>query len=173
MCKKYVNAIVDCFEEIISSNSYPAIPVSFQRPFDEIMVDYCDGKYQTGSFKLVTNINILGTADKSNQATHILYRENGALDFIIRLTRCDKDPEKRDYYDLDSFQVNVKQLKDNNQIDGACFSFVNYPRITTVPPLDLQEAGQYVIKLLIKENTEEKYSVQFIKKLTVKASTTD
>lgn len=166
MCKKYINANLISFESIISENETPLV---FRNPFDEIKAQKnSDGTYQIDGFQILSNINILGTDDKDKQKNHILYRDNGALNFIIRLTKCDKDPEKRFYYDLDEFTISIKDLRNAHQVDGACFDFVNYARITKVLGFAVDCPGTYVVKLLIKENTEESYSVQFIKKLSIK-----
>ena len=166
MCKKYVNANLTSFESIVSENETPLV---FRNPFDEIKAQKnVDGSYQINSFQILSNINILGTDDISKKQDHILYRANGELDFIIRLTKCDRDPDKRFYFDLDEFTINIKELRDAHQVDGACFDFANYARITKVLSFAVDCPGTYVVKLLIKENTEEQYSVQFIRKLVIK-----
>ncbi len=167
MCKKYVNANLTCFESVVLENG---VPLAFRNPFDEISAKKSvGGVYQIGGFRILSNINILGTADLEKQKDHILYQENGVLDFTIRLTKCDTDVNGRFYYDLDSFSLNIAELRENHQIDGACFDFVNYARITEVPNFTVDKSGSYVIKLLIKENTEDKPTVQFIRKFFVKA----
>lgn len=166
MCKKYVNANLTCFKSIVMDND---VPLAFRNPFDEVSVEKCsNGMYTVDGFQILSNINILGTADEDKQKDHILYRPNGKLNFVIRLTKCDPDPNKRIYYDLDSFTVDITELRENHQVDGACFDFVNYARITNVPNFKVEKFGSYVVKLLIKENTEQDYSVQFIKKLMIK-----
>ncbi len=164
MCKKYVNVTVDCFGDIESCDLEPIV---FKYPFDKIITDKVCDSYRTKAFHLVTNINVLGTSDETKKKNNVLYMDDGKLDFIVRLTKCDPDTSKRSFYDLDEFQLNVKELRERNKVDGACFEFVNYSQITMVPPIDLQVPGMYVIKVLIKEGKEKDYSVQFIKKLIV------
>lgn len=164
MCKQYVNANVICFGTIISEND---APLAFCNPFDTFHPSKSRNGYELPGFQVMSYINILGTADKEKQSSHILYQENKSLDFILRLTKCDEDPNKRFYYDLDAFQINIKELRENHKVDGACFDFINYARTTNVPSFKVERSGSYVIKLLVKESTDSQYAVQFIKRMQV------
>lgn len=168
MCMKYVNAAIECF---LSVREEKGCPIVFINPFDEILSNKKeDGKFYLPDFKLITNINIIGTADQIKQTDHILYRDGGKLDFIIRLTKCHRDINRRIYYDLDSFSLDIKSLRKSDQMDMACFDFVNYARKTNVLSFGLKENGPYVIKLLIKDEKQgdDEYSVQFMKRLDVR-----
>jgi len=90
------------------------------------------------------------------------------IDFIIRLTKCNKLEEKRLGFDLDCFSINLKEMARCGQIENACFDFMNYTRITNIDQLDLPgESGKYVIKVLVKNSEDQTYTIQLMISLTI------
>lgn len=163
MCMKYVNASAKCFKSItIAGNSV----VSYDIPFTSIRHD--DGvSMSIGKFSVVTNIDFLGTANEEHKSENPL-ESRKTLDFIIRLTKCDTEKEKRLGYDLDSFSINLSDMYDNNQVSMACFGFLNYTRTTNIDRIALPGGtGKYVIKILIKDSLEDDYTIQSMSQLVI------
>lgn len=165
MCMKYINANICCYKSITKASGNL---VSLNAPFDTISV--CDANNNNekviGSFYINTQINILGTSKLEKMNDNILYRR-GTLEVVIRLTKCDKDENKRICCDLDSFEIDLS--KNEDEILKACFEYFNYTRITNVKSLVLPGGtGDYVIKVLVKEASDKEFTIQSMSYFCVK-----
>lgn len=163
MCMKYVNASAKCYKSItVADNSV----VSYDIPFTSIRHD--DGvSMSIGKFAIVTNIDFLGTSNEQHRSENPL-ESRRTLDFIIRLTKCDAEKGKRLGFDLDAFSINLSEMYDNDQVNMACFGFLNYTRTTNVDKIVLPGGtGKYVIKILIKDSTEDDYTIQSMSQLVI------
>lgn len=165
MCMKYVNATITCFKSVIIDNNKI---ISFNAPFESIKSTESENILTVDDFALVTQIDFLGTNNPMHIPDNPLEQKQ-QLDFIIRLTKCDKlDEEKRIGNDLDSFSIDLDDMYNKNQVNLACFGFLNYTRITNIKKLDLPGGtGKYVLKLLIKDSRESEYTIQTMTKLTI------
>ena len=164
MCMKYVNATVTCFKSVTIDNNKI---ISFNAPFKSIKSTVNDNVLIVDNFALVTQIDFLGTSNSSHRPENPLEQKQ-KLDFIIRLTKCDQLEQKRIGKDLDIFSVDLDDMYKKNQVDLACFGFLNYTRITNVTQLDLAGGiGKYVLKILIKPSHEINYTIQAMTKLTI------
>lgn len=160
MCMKYVNATVSCYDSIEKVNNKV---LSLNLPFSTIDVE--DKDPSICSFIVTTAISIRGTNNESERANNPI-ESNTNLDFVIRLTKCDSDINKRRYIDLDRFTIDLQDVK----VSQACFRFVNYSRVTEVERLKLPEGlGKYVIKVLVKksEDSDDKFSIQSMYGITI------
>ena len=155
MCMKYVNATAICYANVVQEKGHAVL---FETPFNELVTIKEGNVRKTVPFFVVTHINVIGTNNEDHKKENIL-EQGGVLDVIIRLTRRSTEEAKRVCVDLDSFSVNLSQ--DNVNIETACYNYLNYPRITLVDNLVLDGGpGSYVIKVLVKRNTDEKYTIQ-------------
>lgn len=162
MCMKYVNANVACFDGVIYNGDSL---ISYNTPFNVMCAKEKSGKIYVASFKVVTQICFRGTNDEAHKANNVL-EQNKTIDICIRLTKCDRDPSKQLYLDLDKFSINLDGT--NPKRETACFDFLNYTRVTNVPEIELAAGyGKYVIKVLIKESTDEAYFVQSLTSLKI------
>lgn len=164
MCKKNVNAIIRCYKSITTVDNNI---MSYDIPFKSIKHDTNSSIMSVSDFNVVCQIDFLGTADDSHKKNNPL--ENKAtLDFILRLTKCSSDESKRLGYDLDNFSIDLNQMYQASQVDTACFDFLNCIRTTRVDRLELPGGtGKYVLKLLIKDATEDEYSIQTMSSLII------
>lgn len=156
MCMKYLNATTCCYESVTLKGEKP---ISFNRPFNRIIATkQVDGTFAISGFSIVTQMSLLGTNTEANKAVNII-EQQGCIDVIIRLTKCDVDAEKQLARDLDIFKINIKEM--SNQIDRACYSFLNYTRITEISDVKLDAGiGNYVIKVLVKNEVDDNYTIQ-------------
>lgn len=164
MCKKYVNVSSRCYKSITSiENSV----VSYDVPFVSIRHDNGANGVTINKFAIVTSIDFLGTNNETHRKENPLECKQ-TLDFIIRLTKCSSEEGKRIGYDLDSFSINLGEMYEKEQVNKACFDFLNYTRTTKVDNLDLPGGvGKYVIKVLIKDSKEKEYTIQAMSQLIV------
>ena len=164
MCMKYVNATSTFFKSITIENNKI---ISFNAPFNNIKsTDEKSGLY-IDNFAIVTQIDFLGTNNHLHVAENPLEQKR-TIDFIIRLTKCDKLEERRIGFDLDAFSINLAEMYEKEQVDLACFGFLNYTRITNVDQLDLPGGiGTYVVKVLAKDSEDKEYSIQSMTKLII------
>lgn len=164
MCMKYVNASARCYKSITSVGNNV---VSYDIPFTSIRHDNESDLISIGKFSIITNIDFLGTSVEEHKKDNPL-ESRKTLDFIIRLTKCSNDVEKRIGYDLDCFSIDLNEMYETGQVNTACFDFLNYTRTTNVDKLDLPGGvGKYVIKVLIKDSEEKDYTIQAMSQLIV------
>lgn len=167
MCMKNLNINTCCYKNVTMQNE---TVLSFDRPITGVVFDKTlDGKLIADSFFVETKINILGTNNEDHKADNLL-EQRKSLDFIIRLTKRDKDPEKQIYKDLDTFTIHLSQME--SAIEQACFPFFNYTRVTRVKDLELDGgAGSYILKVLVRESgTSDKMIIQSMNIITMFAS---
>lgn len=166
MCMKYTNIAVSCYQSVaMLDNSI----VSLNCPFDKITIEPNDDVVSIGNFFVVTHINLLGTNDEKNKS-HSVLEKGENLDVIVRLTKCDIDENNQRYIDLDCFTVDLQSEENRKNIHRACFSYFNYKRITKIEPIKLPlGTGTYVIKVLVKESSQEdtNYTIQSMSHLSI------
>lgn len=164
MCMKYINATATFFKSITIENNKI---ISFNAPFSSIKSTDEKSGLSIDDFAIVTQVDFLGTNNPSHVVENPLEQKK-MIDFVIRLTKCDKLEEKRIGFDLDSFTINLAEMYEKEQVDLACFGFLNYTRITNVDHLDLPGGtGKYVVKVLAKDSGGKEYSIQSMTKLII------
>lgn len=156
MCMKNLNVTTCCYKNVTTKENRI---VSFDEPFTGLVLNKTlDCKLTTGPFVVATQINIMGTNQESHKQDNPL-EQRKSLDFVIRLTKRDRDPEKQLGVDLDAFTIDLQDL--DSSIDQACYSFFNYTRVTRVKDLELiGGTGHYVVKVIVKESSSEKWIFQ-------------
>jgi len=152
---KNLNVNACCYRNVSTQDNQV---ISYDQPFTGLKVsqksDNC--KFTTGSFAVVTQINMMGTNQEAHKVENPV-EQRKSLDFIIRITKRDKNPEKQIGIDLDSFTIDLSQ----SSIEHACYPFFNYTRVTRVQDLELVGGtGFYIIKVLVKESDKEKWIIQ-------------
>ena len=164
MCMKYVNASVRCYKSITSAENNV---MSYNIPFTSIRHDNIGAQVAITKFVIVTNIDFLGTNNEEHKTENPL-ESRDTLDVIIRLTKCTNDDSKRIGYDLDCFSIDLAEIYEADQVNKACFDFLNYTRTTNIDQIELPGGlGKYVIKILIKNSKEEKYTIQSMLQLII------
>lgn len=164
MCMKYVNASARCYKSITTvENSV----MSYDIPFISIMHDNDVTGVAISKFAIVTSIDFLGTNSEEHKCKNPLESKK-TLDFIIRLTKCSADDSKRIGYDLERFSINLAEMYEMDQVNKACFDFLNYTRTTKIDKLELPGGvGKYTIKILVKDSEEKDYTIQAMSQLIV------
>ncbi len=150
MCMRYVNATARCYDSVLTRDNNTI--VSFSGPFNRIEGEYHDGKMCVPNFSILTEIAIMGTSKDENKPFNPV--ESGkTLHFTLRLTKCDKDPEKQMGLDLDKFDIDLNSLKESGRLSLACYHFYNELRVTRVKGIVFPEfdTGKYVLKVLVNE----------------------
>ena len=156
MCMKPLNVNTCCYKNVTTKDNKL---VSFDQPFSGIVLNHTDeGKFTTGDFVVVTQINVMGTNQEDHKLDNPL-EQRKSLDFIIRLTKRDKDPAKQIGVDLDAFTVNLQEQE--AAIERACYQFFNLTRVTRVKDFEvIGGPGNYIIKVLVKETESDKWIIQ-------------
>lgn len=168
MCMKYINAIVTPYASALSTPE--GAIVTLHAPLGAVRCrDIKDGKAALEDFAVVTDLNFLGTTDEAHKKENPL-EQGKKIGFIIRLTKCSSEVEGRKYVDLDSFVIDLAEVKDKGWANKACFDYYNYTRLTKIPedirwiPVDNEGrpmTGSYVLKVIVEEIGEGgKQSVQ-------------
>lgn len=163
---KYINAVASCYKSI--SNDKDSI-LSFNAPFEVMKAVTDEDGLSTDDFTIVTQLNFLGTSKEKHIEENPL-EQGKTLDFIIRLTKCDKSEENRLGFDVDKFSIDLNEMKKKKLAEMACFGFLNYTRMTKIDKLSLPAGqGKYVIKILVKyaEDNDSKYQIQAMSGLTI------
>lgn len=162
MCKKYVNANVSCYKSISTVDNHI---LSLNAPLSSLKIN--KNNKGVDNFVIVTKFNFLGTNNSASQRNNVLFNRE-KINIIIRLTKCDEDVNKRLGNDIDKFTIDLEQAYNDKQVSVACFDFYDYTRVTNVDCItELPKAGLYVIKVLIKTESEEKYTIQSMSKFLV------
>lgn len=162
MCTQYLNVNVVLFKSVTKNNNEV---VAFYKPFDCIVADSSNKVIKINEFNIITYINLLESRNK--KANNILDRRE-TLQVKIRLTKCTRNENEKISIDLDDFEIVTKDSKEI--IDDACVPYLNFKRITHIENIDLDienPKGSYVIKVLVKTPSEEKYTVQTIYHLKI------
>lgn len=169
MCMKYVNATIGCYNSVTKLEDSI---VSFNTPLNTLAAQKSQDQVTVGDFSVVTCFNFIGTNNPEHKLENVLASRE-AVNIIIRLTKCDKDPDKRIGFDLDTFIIDFNEAYDKGKIDTACFDYYNFTRITDVEKLTLPEkTGNYVLKVLIKKvsDPEEKTTIQAMSHIFVSSN---
>lgn len=165
MCLKNVNTITRFYDEIV----YNSNTVAYINQFDHVCVKYDeDNKPYIGDFFIVTDVNLLGT--KKPELSNYNFIEKGdVVEFKIRLTKVNPEPEKQYTWDLDSFEIDTKE-----DFNEACVKYHNSTRITNIKKISLRTddnfIGEYVVKVLIRKKNcsdNDKWNVQSIMLLVI------
>ncbi len=159
MCMKYVNVSVQCFDrnplKFLGGSGISAL-------LDSVKCVEKDGKYVISRFDIVTFINVRGTTAGENPQNPL--DQGSVLDFRVRLTKLDDNPEKQVSYDLKDFVVD---LSDDTICHRACFKYAEQVEVINVDNFELNETGHYVIKILVKKHGAELYDIQLAHSLHI------
>lgn len=164
MCMKYINTTAVCYKSLQIENNQI---VSFNGPFDAIKALNEDKGYATDDFVVVTQLDFIGTNNPEKVCENPL-EQGEKLDFVIRLTKCSRSEGNRLCLDLDKFSIDLADMREKNQIEMACFGFLNYTRMTQIDKIRLPlGTGKYVIKVLVKKAQESDYQIQAMTGLSI------
>ena len=142
-----INAVCRCYKELIYDAKGKII--AYEYPFDGIKVKKLKkGNFQVPEFYIVVDLCI---KDKFEEENPIFTDANEKLDFEIRLTKCDMDEDKRNYFTILSFCITPTYLVDRGFSRQTSMDVVNYREIITVPKIDVDCTGDYVLKVLYND----------------------
>lgn len=155
MCFNYINANVLCCKSVQTNfeNGVVLSPIINS----VTATKQNNNKFEVEDFSIVTFINIRGTQNNQNKLNPLDMGEK--LCFKIRLTRLATESKDQLSYDLSEFNIDLSK-KEN--IKRACFNYVERIEITNVKRLFLENKGNYVIKILIKEQKDTLYQIQMV-----------
>lgn len=175
MASKYINATTTPYHSVTIHKDSGAI-LSLNAPLIAINSVFDKaGRAYLPEFYVVTDMTFIGTSEEACLPENPLH--NGKkIDVTIRLTRCSEDPNKTAYVDLDSFTIDLAQVRKDGQLKQACWEFYNYTRITKVGNgvIQLSEKedgtpayGPYVLKVIIQEGDDTPLFVQGITSMEI------
>lgn len=159
MCMKYVNVNVQCFAKGsvgIWDNS------DFSKMISSVKAKDKDAGIVVDGFDVAVFINVRGTKSGINIDNPL--DMNKKLHFRVRLTKLDSNETKQLSYDLKDFTID---LSDQSMVQQACFKYIEFVQVLRVNNLQLKEKGNYVIKILIKDDTMELYDIQMVHPITI------
>lgn len=154
MCMKYINAIITPYASATINNG---TILSLNAPLRTVRgIIGNDGKAYIKGFDVVTDLTFLGTANEAHYEVNPV-QAGATIDVIIRLTRCAAKIEDRRYIDLDTFSVDLSQVRKDGKMEHACFDYYNHTRITRVADRiqlpDNEDGvpafGSYVLKVIV------------------------
>lgn len=149
MCRKYINTIARCYDDVeYCQNTY-----MLKKQFDSILIKYDEDKLPyIGGFYIVTDINILGTGKPENYDQNEL-EQGKKLKFKVRITKLNKDSQAQYSWDLDTFEVDTAEKSEE-----ACVKFINTSKIVKINRLYLEKddfKGKYAIKVLVEDDNKK------------------
>lgn len=152
MCMKYVNATAICYDSTLKNKD--GAVYSFNGPFNTIKLIEENGRYFVRDFAIQTTVSVLGTGNETNKAENPICRGD-KLRFTLRLTKCDRDPKKRLGIDLSQFEIDLKELNENDNLSVACYPYYNTMFVSFIEEIELPyvDSGKYVLKVLVR-NTD-------------------
>lgn len=161
MCMKYVNAITTCYMSVDKDKDNNVI--SFNNPFigvfGEKFEENNSTRYKLNKFYICLNATFLGTSDNEKIQESVLSSLD-TIEVVIRLTKLSKQVEERDYIDLEKFTLNFKDLAEAKQLDLACFDYYSLNKVIEVNDLTVPVVGKYVIKVIIRRQSDSSETVQ-------------
>ena len=159
MCMKYINVNVQCF----AKGSIGAWNNSdFSKMISSVKAKDKDSSIIVDGFDIAVFINVRGTQSGTNTNNALDMKRK--LHFRVRLTKLDSDKSKQLSYDLKDFSVD---LSDRNIVQKACFEYIDLVQALRVNNLQLEEKGNYVIKILLKDDTMDLYDVQMVHPIVI------
>ncbi len=176
MCMKYLNAITTPYARIVLDDDVRTI-LALQAPLHTLYCSLDDkGRARVQAFDVLTELSFLGTSKEENKAINPVSKK-AVFDVTLRLTRCDADPQKRVFVDLDHFVADLSQPDNDSGHKYACFDYAIRTRITRLkdqmvilpPGEDCKPAyGAYVLKVIVQEQgVESSLTVQGIASLKI------
>lgn len=159
MCMRYINTNVQCFDSISKGLLGH---IGFSSLLNTVGAKECGEQFLVDTFNIVTFVNIRGSknGDKADNPIDAKMK----LEFCVRLTKLDREPDKQLSYDIDKFYID---LSDESQLKKSCFVYSERIEITEVKELLLNSKGNYVVKILVKQQNDEKYQVQMTHPLVI------
>ena len=152
-----INAVCRCYNEI-KYNAKGRI-IGYDYLFDEIKVKKIKNeRFRIPEFYIVVDLCIKDNFEEDNP---VFTRANEKLDFEIRLTKCDEDESKRNYFTLLSFCITPTYLVDRGFSRQTGIDVVNHREIIMVPVIELESTGDFALTILYKDN-EGKLTVQSV-----------
>lgn len=170
MCLKWINATAAVYKEV--NFDADLNPYSFSKALTSITLTKSGTSTLDGVIPecyIVTQWNFIGTNGKGSEyeANPLYDGKPKVYDVIIRLTKCDTDPNNQQKIDLDQFEIDLKKV----YLHKACFPYAVLTYVTPVIGLNrFPGAGHYVIKVLIRNKSkgeDEKYTIQAMYPLNI------
>lgn len=126
---------------------------------------------------IVTDLTFLGTTEREHFAENPICTGE-KVRITIRLTRCTDIFETQTFVDLDSFDIDLAQVRRDGKLKRSCWEFYCYTRLTNIPGKSVwipceedgtPAYGAYALKVIISGESDDKdsTSVQGIASLKV------
>ena len=148
--KKYINAIANIVMEPVSLFPDEALIFVHTIRTDE------EDPSKMHEFRCYCEVNVVGTID-GDEENPIDNKKN--LQFKVRVTKLSDIKEEQLCIDLFEFEIDCsdeKLIEKDNYL-----KHINYRALIDVPSLkNIPCKGKYSLRVLVKENTDDKYEVQ-------------
>lgn len=163
MCKSNINIIANLYKNYTDENNIK----TFEAPFDTIIATKEEGMSYIENFFIVIDYRILGTSDEKKKNDNVLINKKN-LKIKLRLYKLSSDPSKQYFTDLT--ETNVDLGSDDIHISHACVDYVSLRQLLKVKRINLEDKiglGNFVLKILIKTEEEEQWTVQSLTPLRI------
>ena len=158
MCKSNINIIANLYKNYTDENNIK----TFEAPFDTIIATKEEGMSYIENFFIV-----IGTSDEKKKNDNVLINKKN-LKIKLRLSKLSSDPSKQYFTDLT--ETNVDLGSDDIHISHACVDYVSLRQLLKVKRINLEDKiglGNFVLKILIKTEEEEQWTVQSLTPLRI------
>lgn len=166
MCMSCLNVNVQCFNSVKSDlKGY----TSFLQLTDSVNAQKIGDSYIIGGLNIVAFMNIRGSRINSNTIDPENPLDTGKkLFFKIRLTKL--NPDQTDQLSYDLTDKDIEWDLSREPIKRACFKYAERTDVLPLEQVRLHKPGSYVIKILVRTDLEDKYTVQMVHPLNVKSA---
>lgn len=171
MASRYISANIVPYKNVVKAKGRI---LQLNGPLASINSVFKDGKIFLPKMDIVTDLTFMDTADEDYYDDNII-RNNKKVDVIIRMTKFSNKTDSI-YVDLDSFVIDIEQVRKDGKLSQANWEFYSYTRITELDedvllPFDKDNNimyGPYILKVITKEHDkDEPYRVQGVYELIV------
>lgn len=164
MCLPNINIIANLYKNYtVSANNVK----TFEAPFDKIVAIKDEYNAYIEDFFIVIDYRILGSSDETKKETNVVEMKK-PLYVKIRLSKLSADESGQYFLDLGESVVDIGS--DDIHVLHACVNYVSLRQIFKVDKNNLSDEvgfGNFVLKILVKTDENEKWNVQSLTPLRI------
>ena len=152
----------------ITGNLYKSLTIkkgykAFEFPFDTIVSNKEGRKLYISDFYIVLNFSLLGTNIEEHKEENLI-NNKGKLELLLRISNVSLEENKRKYSNITKLEVD---LQDNQRYIispiNAEVNFSTYRETFYITEITLDNEvglGDYIIEILVKTTSNEKWKLQ-------------
>ena len=152
----------------ITGNLYKSLTIkkgykAFEFPFDTIVANKEGRKLYISDFYILLNFSLLGTNIEEHKEENLI-NNKGKLELLLRISNVSLEENKRKYSNITKLEVD---LQDNQRYIispiNAEVNFSTYRETFYITEITLDNEvglGDYIIEILVKTTSNEKWKLQ-------------